>query len=146
MVAAVGQKHCTQTVAESLFAKCQTEGIDSLISKAASLFFFQILLLGIVYTGSLTEKQRNLERSSVAALLREHHCTKPRLRTPGGSRQLCPVLAQLQHSAAGVNEPVITAITWTIKADHWSWDQESRPLGAATSLLGLLSVLASGAI
>lgn len=126
---------------------CQVrQGINSLISKVASLFFFCILLLGVVYTVSLTEKQRNLERSSVAALLKEHRCTEPRLGTPGGSSQLCPVLAQLQHTAAGVNEPVITAITWAIKADHWSWDQESRPLEAVTCLLGLLSVLARTAM
>lgn len=67
MVPSVGQQHCTRTVAESLFAKCQTERIDGFISKVASLFFFQILLLGIAYTVSLTEKQRNLERNSVAA-------------------------------------------------------------------------------
>lgn len=98
MVPSVGQQYCTQTVAESLFAKCQTEHRDGFISKVASLFFFQILLLGIVYAVSLTERQRNLEKSSVAedswgqqaALSRA--CTAPR-------------------TAAGVNEPVITAIT-----------------------------------
>ena len=46
----------------------------------------------------------------MAALLREHHCAKLRLRTLGGSGQLSPVLTQLQHTRAGVNDEQVSML------------------------------------
>lgn len=135
MVPSVGQKHCTQAVAESLFAKCQTECIESFISKVASVFFVQILLLGIVCSMSLREKQRNLERSSVAGSSAERALLhKAQAEDSWGQQPALSRACTAPHAAAGVNEPMITAITWTIKADHWSWDQESRPIEQPASL------------
>jgi len=77
----------------------------------ASLFFCQSVLSGIIYTVSLAQQQKVLTRSSGAALLAEDHCTELRLRSPGASGQLCPVLALLQHSKTGANKQV-SVLPW----------------------------------